>query len=111
MKSKRVTRYFCDHCGKGRQSKRCTIEHEKHCLRNPQRECRTCKEWDEFMEQLQAEDFDCPECMLSEDMRCREWGETPYDFQGEREKFRKRANELREAKYPTPTPSPDEIPF
>lgn len=43
MKTRKVNRYYCEHCGKGGQSASCMSVHEKHCGMNPNRECRLCK--------------------------------------------------------------------
>ncbi len=44
MKSRRVLRYLCDHCGKGFWEKKKCQRHETMCLRNPDRVCGKCKE-------------------------------------------------------------------
>ena len=43
MKSKKVTRYWCDFCKKSGASGYHMGRHEKHCTANPGRECRVCK--------------------------------------------------------------------
>lgn len=43
MKTKKVNRYWCDHCNKAGLQSRAMVVHEKHCTMNPARECRVCK--------------------------------------------------------------------
>lgn len=42
MKRKQVWRYYCEHCKKSGCSSSHMGKHEKHCCRNPQRQCRMC---------------------------------------------------------------------
>jgi hypothetical protein len=42
MRSRRVTRYYCDFCRKAGCSRHHMENHEKHCTMNPNRECRMC---------------------------------------------------------------------
>ena len=42
MKTTRVNRYNCDHCGKRGYSVPHMKRHEKHCTMNPNRTCRVC---------------------------------------------------------------------
>lgn len=42
MKRKRVTRYYCEYCGKGGQTKRIIYWHEQGCLWNPHHRCPVC---------------------------------------------------------------------
>lgn len=42
MKVRRVNRYYCDFCKRGRCSKHAIATHEIHCCRNPNRVCRMC---------------------------------------------------------------------
>lgn len=42
MNRKQVWRYYCDFCGKGRCQAASIINHEKHCTKNPNRECGMC---------------------------------------------------------------------
>jgi hypothetical protein len=51
MHSKKVLRYYCDHCGKGFWRKPLSLEHEKICYYNPENEC--CGSCDHF------EDWHC----------------------------------------------------
>ena len=43
MTSKRVFRFKCDFCGKKNYSAPHMARHERHCTKNPNRECRVCK--------------------------------------------------------------------
>lgn len=44
MRSRRVTRYYCDYCSKGMLQKLAMERHEACCFRNPQREsCPVCE--------------------------------------------------------------------
>jgi hypothetical protein len=80
MKTKRVLRYYCDYCHKGRCHKASAIKHEKHCIRNPNRECGFCEAMDEKPKPFQelndvwgSKGFDavrdaahnCPACILA----------------------------------------------
>lgn len=42
MKTKRVNRYYCDHCKKQGGSASRMSRHEKRCTLNPNRECGVC---------------------------------------------------------------------
>lgn len=44
MKTKTVTHYVCDHCGKVGHSAGHMTTHEKHCTMNSKRKCRLCDE-------------------------------------------------------------------
>jgi len=44
MTTKLVKRYYCDHCRKGGMTK-AIADHEKTCIKNPERECFACKEF------------------------------------------------------------------
>lgn len=43
MRTKTVTRYFCDHCSKGMLRKDAMQRHESVCYRNPERGCISCQ--------------------------------------------------------------------
>jgi len=43
MRSKKVWRYWCDYCGRGRCNKKSIVEHELYCTKNPNRICRMCQ--------------------------------------------------------------------
>lgn len=44
MRSKRVTRYYCDHCARGGFKAPAMARHEQVCFSNPTRECPECGE-------------------------------------------------------------------
>ena len=92
MRSKKVWRYWCDHCGKGGLSKHHMIEHEKHCTMNPHRVCGMCARdedavqkpmaelvaaYDESLEALAAKAEGCPACMLA---GIRQWKEAHAQY-------------------------------
>ena len=85
MKSRRVTRYMCDHCNRGYWEKKKCLRHESMCLKNPDRVCGKCKElgveqhsssWYRDNEEMWYGDADllrkvaqgCPLCMLAAKM-------------------------------------------
>ena len=43
MRSRKVTRYYCDHCSKGKFHRPAMEKHELSCTMNPNRVCRMCK--------------------------------------------------------------------
>lgn len=43
MRSKKVTRYWCDHCNKAGLQVHAMAKHEAHCTMNPLRKCRVCE--------------------------------------------------------------------
>lgn len=48
MKSKKVMRYYCDHCSRGHWKKDACLEHEKRCYFNPNiRACGTCRDFEQ----------------------------------------------------------------
>lgn len=87
MRTKKVTRHYCEFCSKGSFRKPFMIEHEKGCTKNPDRECYLCHEKRNFRALILAgrlsgvdretalsrADFDavrlsvdqCPACILS----------------------------------------------
>lgn len=102
MKQRKVWRYYCDHCGKGRCTRSAGEMHERHCIRNPDRGCRMCKHatGDEkcvpepmptLMEafrtgglaELRKVAEGCPACMLATIVQCRERDGGAYDFENE----------------------------
>lgn len=100
MKQKRVWRYYCDHCRKGGCGKAAMLKHERHCIRNPQRECRMCKhvhedETAKVSELVEAAQDDlnklrevshgCPVCMLAGIVNCKEMADSccMFDFKAE----------------------------
>lgn len=43
MRSKKVLRYYCDHCNKGFWGKQACLEHEQKCFKDPNNKaCMTC---------------------------------------------------------------------
>lgn len=42
MRSKKVTRYWCDHCNRAGLQAHAMAKHEAHCTMNPLRKCRVC---------------------------------------------------------------------
>lgn len=42
MRTKKVSRYWCDHCNKAGLSRSAMARHEQHCTLNPERSCRVC---------------------------------------------------------------------
>jgi hypothetical protein len=42
MKEKTVVHYICEFCGKVQHKRSSMARHEKHCTKNPNRECRMC---------------------------------------------------------------------
>lgn len=42
MRTKKVNRYWCDHCNKAGLSASAMTRHEAHCTLNPARNCRVC---------------------------------------------------------------------
>jgi hypothetical protein len=80
MKSKIVTRYYCDHCGKGMMVKSAMMRHENRCVHNSNRHCGHCRIAeleqkpisdllsaivDGGLEKLREVSGSCPSCMLS----------------------------------------------
>jgi hypothetical protein len=80
MKTKRVLRYYCDHCKKGGQRKDCIARHEIRCIRNPLRICGFCIHdgrqsgnleqliaalIDEGLDALREKANNCPGCILA----------------------------------------------
>jgi len=43
MRTKRVLRYYCDHCRKGSCGKASMAKHEARCIHNPERTCGFCE--------------------------------------------------------------------
>lgn len=42
MKTRKVTRHYCDHCGKGMFFRNRAVKHENGCTANPDRNCGVC---------------------------------------------------------------------
>lgn len=78
MRSKRVWRYYCDFCKKSGCHSGHMREHEKHCVRNPERKCRRCAKTGSLqatreelltaaavgLDELRRASEGCPVCML-----------------------------------------------
>lgn len=77
MRTKRVLRYYCDHCKKAGCGKAAMILHEGRCIKNPNRTCGFCKRMGHLplsLEELRSETdfsrlrvrtFNCPACLLA----------------------------------------------
>ena len=78
MRTKTVTRYFCDHCSKGMLRKDAMERHESVCYRNPERGCISCQR--DPLHVIPAERFEvvkrglvdcrpikdeCPQCFMA----------------------------------------------
>ncbi len=105
MRRKRVWRYYCDHCKKSGCSKPAMEKHERHCIRNDNRECRMCAALNggtnqpmselvaaanESMKKLREVSDDCPICMLAAIVRVQSKDEFDdrfgdFDYRKERE--------------------------
>lgn len=55
MRTKKVTRHYCDFCGKGSFKKPTMAEHEAKCFNNPKRICAMCENAAEDTQLLIAE--------------------------------------------------------
>lgn len=114
MKSKKVWRYWCDHCGKGGCRKDAIVSHEASCIKNKKRKCRTClmagisqvatedlvtgfskaRNEQDAVAWLRAVTKGCPTCMLATIIRFQEppdedgygrW--IDFDYKKERDAF------------------------
>lgn len=73
MKTKTVTRYYCDHCSKGSFKRTSMDHHERTCFNNPKRVCPLCgsrnqhkvREYSEIMAPVVTIEAECPHCLLS----------------------------------------------
>lgn len=128
MKSKKVWRYYCDHCKKSGCGKAAMLKHEASCCRNPGRVCRMCVRGEcaplplpELAEHIHNIDAlrkaadGCPACMLAAVMqfvpRQQPWSgsyeDTPpeqfadVDFKAEAARFWADVNDAE------PSPAPD----
>jgi hypothetical protein len=117
MRTKKVTRYYCDHCGKGKFKRPDMEAHEQSCTRNLNRHCGLCnREWlaiaalakemvdrgedDECLLWLRNSCGHCPSCMLAviqyAGRELGEWmfrpnadpGSPMFDYKKERDDFR-----------------------
>lgn len=78
MRTKTVTRYYCDNCSKGMFKKPSMERHEAICYRNPARKCLRCDNRPEHAiskerlksiiedgERCEAEGGECPDCLMA----------------------------------------------
>lgn len=78
MRTKKVTRHFCDYCGKGSSTRPAMERHEAVCFRNPRRNCFLCENTSDVGElkkalygsegdltKLREAAGSCPACILS----------------------------------------------
>lgn len=42
MRERKVTRYYCDHCGMSKGTRPAMVRHERTCTLNPERACGLC---------------------------------------------------------------------
>jgi len=95
MRQKKVWRYYCDHCNKGGCGNAAMAKHERHCIKNDNRECRMCASLNggvnqpmdvlvaaarDGLDKLREIADGCPICMLAaivreQDRDCDEFGE------------------------------------
>ncbi len=96
MRTKKVNRYYCDHCNKGGFKKKGMAEHELACIKNPTRahcwlcaqvpqavtpmsELKTAFETGTGLGNLREAANGCPACMLAAMIQYQEG--YPYDFE------------------------------
>lgn len=97
MRSKRVLRYYCDHCKKSGCGKAAIMKHEARCVRNPARVCGFCAHIaeddpeyappsNEELRAIFAKDGykamrercrECPACTLATLLQCKAFGCEP----------------------------------
>jgi hypothetical protein len=81
MRTKRVLRYYCDHCSKGGFRRPEMMRHETTCVHNPNRHCSVCEGQSDLSEliaiakqidpdsmdlkRLEETAYRCPACMLA----------------------------------------------
>lgn len=79
MRTKKVTRHYCDHCSKGMFKKDAMERHESVCYRNRDRKCHRCQFEDpqysisperrkailEGDEKCQTKKGECPDCLMA----------------------------------------------
>lgn len=105
MRKKRVWRYYCDFCNRGKCQPQ--LEHERHCTLNPERVCRMCKRAEYVtaptMETLKAAAFksleavqritDCPACVLAGIRQSGKSGHYEFDYKAACETFWQNIND------------------
>lgn len=82
MRTKTVTRYYCDHCNRGMFKRPSMIEHERCCIRNPERACALCEQKPDMPTLVKAIESGldavrdaadgCPACVLAAIVQDRE---------------------------------------
>lgn len=92
MKQKKVWRYYCEHCAKGGCNAGHIKTHEKHCCRNPNRECRMCgvkhRDFVELSKLLNDKGVDalhdavehCPNCILATVLQTKDYTDPERGF-------------------------------
>lgn len=74
MRTKKVMRYYCDHCSKGWFQKPAAIRHEAVCFRRKDRTCPRCENAPEHKVQgpiterpkpIQTKAEECPDCLMA----------------------------------------------
>jgi hypothetical protein len=72
MRTKKVTRHYCDHCSRGMFVRKAMERHEASCYSNPQRKCHMCFNRDEYKpvaienrpKEIIATSNECPHCLM-----------------------------------------------
>lgn len=95
MRTKTVTRYYCEHCSKGFFQRPAAARHEGACFRNPARVCPYCLNNEEYKPDLEklmgvpekdrhAVGGVCPWCLMAEaikhNTRVKRVANDPDDF-------------------------------
>lgn len=95
MRTKTVTRHYCDYCSKGFFQRPSAERHEKACFRNPSRVCPYCLNNEEYKTDLKrlhstpedrrhAVGGECPWCLMAEairnNMKVGRMADRPDDF-------------------------------
>ena len=73
MRSKKVTRYYCDHCSKGWFHKSAAARHEVICYRNSSRACLRCQGQARIVKpinervgkDIESLGQECPDCLMA----------------------------------------------
>jgi hypothetical protein len=71
MRSRKVTRYYCDHCSRGSFQKPAMARHEAACYRNANRSCHRCdgktvkKPIAEREKPIKTMAGECPDCLMA----------------------------------------------
>lgn len=81
MRSKKVTRHYCDHCNRGSFKKPSMARHEASCYHNRQRVCWRCKSRPEYAiteergkelfaiaeagKKIETKGGECPDCLMA----------------------------------------------